>query len=160
MKSQYESQVNSGLSTLYEKFPKGGSYNHAWNGSNTILSKYVAGIKPVEVAWNSFEVCPNLVHMTSLSTKVPTVKGDIKLEINKNEKSFTLRLISPAHTTAIICIPKQGKQISEVMVNGTMVWKKGRYISDVKRLKFVDSNNAYIRFKVGDGEWMFEAVID
>jgi hypothetical protein len=48
MKDRYQSQVDrKNISTLYEMFPNGGTYNHAWNAPNTILSKSKRGITVV-----------------------------------------------------------------------------------------------------------------
>ena len=86
MKQRYESQVNmEWLTTLYEKYQPElrGTYNHAWNAPNYVLSRYIAGIKPTDVAWSNFEVKPNLEHLTSVKQIVPSVKGDITLEVKK-----------------------------------------------------------------------------
>ena len=59
MKKQYQSQVdNKRMTTLYEFFPKGGSYNHAWNAPNAILAKYISGIYPTKPGWKEFVVKP------------------------------------------------------------------------------------------------------
>lgn len=153
MKSQYENQVNSGLSTLYEKFPKGGSYNHAWNGSNTILSKYVAGVKPTKVAWSEYEIKPTLLHFKSIKKTIPTVKGNIELKIDLKEKNYGLKLDSPEETTAIVGIPKSDKAVDMVKVNNKVVWKNGKYKSTVNGVSLVEENSAYLNFKVDAGIW-------
>jgi alpha-L-rhamnosidase len=159
MKAQYNSQVSSGLSTLYENFPKGGSYNHAWNGSNTILSKYVAGIQPLDVAWSSYAVCPNLVHMTQLKTKVPTLKGDILLEVNRTDSLFKLNLESPASTLAIVGIPKHGTDVIEVTVGGQIIWKDKTFFNQVPGVSFDSEDENFLKFKVTPGAWSFIASI-
>lgn len=159
MKEVYESQVNSGLSTLYEKFPKGGSYNHAWNASNTILSKYVAGIKPTGVAWSNYSVCPNLVHMTSLKTIVPTVKGNILLEIYHTDSVFKLDLESPANTTAIIGVPKTRTEITEIKAGNQTIWKDNAFIEGVQGISYDSENDEFLKFKVEPGTWSIDATI-
>ena len=80
MKERYRDQVeNPGLTTLYENFPNGGSYNHAWNAPNTVLSKHIAGIEPTGVGWSEFHIMPNLVHMNSIKEVVPRANGYIFL---------------------------------------------------------------------------------
>ena len=158
MKQRYRSQVEMDwLSTLYEKYHPElrGTYNHAWNAPNYVLSRYIAGIKAIDVAWSKFEVKPNLLHLTRVKQIVPSVKGDITLEVNKSGNSYALYLISPAQTTATIYFPKEGKEISEVMVNGKVVWKKGMFNSQMKKIKYLDSDDSFISFEAGDGEWMF-----
>lgn len=153
MRAQYEDQVASGLSTLYEKFPKGGSYNHAWNGSNTILSKYVAGVKPVKVAWSEYEIKPTLLHFKRLKKTIPTVKGTIDLSIEANDADYRLTLNSPEETTAIVGIPKSGKEVAVVKVGGRVIWKNGKPQKALDGLDYVSEDDVYLNFKLSDGEW-------
>jgi len=129
MKQRYQQQVDrKWLTTLYEKYqPKlRGTYNHAWNAPNYVLSRYIAGIKATAIAWSNYEVKPNLAHMTSVKQIVPSVKGDITVEVNKTENNYNLNLISPESTTATICIPKAGKKIAKIEVNGKSIWRKNK----------------------------------
>ncbi len=153
MKEMYESQVESGLSTLYEKFPKGGSYNHAWNGSNTVLSKYVSGVKPTKVAWSEFEIMPTMLYFKRLKKTIPTVKGIIDISIEKSEEDYELSLNSPKETTAIVGIPKDEKEVETVKVNGVVVWKNGNGKKKIKELSFEKDDGSYLVFKVSAGNW-------
>ncbi|RED47803.1 alpha-L-rhamnosidase-related protein [Seonamhaeicola aphaedonensis] len=161
MKVRYEEQVNmEWLTTLYEKFlPKlRGTYNHAWNAPNYVLSRYIAGIKPTSVAWKTFEVKPNLAHMTSVKQVVPSVKGDITMEVNKTASKYQLDLISPDKTTATVYIPKEDKAISKILVNGKEIWKKGKLKTKLKNLSLIDEDVDFISFEVEEGTWNFTAV--
>lgn len=127
MKKRYAEQVNNkDLTTLYEKFlPKlRGTYNHAWNAPNYVLSRYISGVKATRPAWEMYEVKPNLAGLTSVSQIVPSVKGDITVNVKKSEKHYQIDLASPPNTTAMVYIPKAGKEVSKVMVNGRIIWKK------------------------------------
>ncbi|MGQ1783645.1 alpha-L-rhamnosidase-related protein [Saccharicrinis sp. GN24d3] len=161
MKQRYASQANQeDLSTLYEKYyPKlRGTYNHAWNAPNYVLSRYIAGIKATDVAWSEFEVKPNMAHLSHIKQIVPCVKGDILLEVNKTKSTYTLELTSPEHTTATVFIPKNGKEISEVVLNDQIIWKKGKLKNNVSDLKFDQSDEDYVSFKVAGGHWNFRAL--
>lgn len=151
MKDQYKDQVNSGLSTLYEMYPKGGSYNHAWNGSNTVLSKYVAGVAPTKVAWSEYQIMPSLAHLKSLDTTIPTVKGDIDIEIESSDKQYSLQLSSPAEACAIVAIPKSGKEIASVEANGKKIWKRGKIYTKIA--EYIGEDDSYLKFKVKSGKW-------
>ncbi len=157
MKDMYKSQVESGLSTLYERFPKDGSYNHAWNGSNTVLSKYVAGVKPTKVAWSEYQIMPTLLHFTTLKTTVPTVKGNININIEVKDAAYTMNLVSPENTVAIVGIPKTGKDIKEVSVNGQVVWKNGKLKKGVKDIVYEGECLEYVKFSVQSGTWEISA---
>ncbi|MBB3696617.1 hypothetical protein KMW28_23720 [Flammeovirga yaeyamensis] len=161
MKEQYQSQVNrKGMTTLYEKFPKGGSYNHAWNAPNTILSKYIAGVQPTAVAWSEFEISPTLLHIKKLSEKIPTVKGTIDFTINVTSQQYEIDLHSPKETKAIIGIPKGNKKIQKVLVNGREVWKDGSFINKLHGLSFEKDVDNFLKFKLTGGEYIVKAIYE
>ncbi len=153
MQQRYQEQVDmEWLSTLYEKYqPKlRGTYNHAWNAPNYVLSRYIAGIKATDVGWKSFEVKPNLAHLTEVKQIVPSVQGDITLEVKKLEKSYSMKLISPEKTSATVYIPNQDK-MSMLTVNGNIVWKKGKSTkSEVQDLR---TEEDFIVFTLSGGDW-------
>lgn len=157
MKDQYKKQVdNKKLTTLYEMFPRGGSYNHAWNAPNTILSKHIAGIQPIKAAWSEYEVLPNLTNLKTLTQDLPTVKGEIKIAIKIDENSYKLNLTSPKETLAHIGIPKTGKNISKITLNGTIVWKKGKAKTN-KNIASTTEDNKYIKLKILPGNYQIKA---
>jgi len=157
MKQQYQPQMeNKSLTTLFEMFPKGGSYNHAWNAPNTILSKHIAGIQPLEPRWDKYEILPNLVHLTSLNEIVPTVKGEIKVEMKKDDKTFSLNLNTPKDTKAILGIPKTDKKITEISLNGKIIWKKGK-AKENKEVVGIQEDSKYIKIEVTSGEHHLKA---
>ena len=161
MKVRYQEQVNKELlTTLYEKFlPKlRGTYNHAWNAPNYVLSRYIAGIKATAVTWSSYEVKPNLAHMTSVKQIVPSVKGDITLEVNKTESNYQLDLVSPEKTTATVYLPKEGKEIAKILVNDKEIWKKGKFKNKIKKIKLLNEDENHVSFEVQEGDWSFKAI--
>ena len=159
MKEQYKSQVDKKwMSTLYEKFPKGGSYNHAWNAPNTILSKHIAGVRPTKVAWSEFEIIPELVHFKKVKKTIPTVKGNIDLVINNTNLEYQLNLNAPKETEAIIGIPKKGKTIKKIYLNGNSIWSKGRIKKKAAGVTFVSKNANYLKFKVSSGVKNIKAI--
>ncbi|MGB5419380.1 hypothetical protein [Algibacter sp.] len=161
MKDQFQSQVDEeNMSTLYEMFPKGGSYNHAWNGSNKILSKYIAGVAPTKVAWSEYQILPNLVHFKQLKKVIPTIKGNIELTITSNQSGYQLELDSPEQTTAIIGIPKTVKGIKKVFVNGTSVWNKGKKKKSVKGFIFDSESADFLKFKAQSAAWQVKAIYE
>lgn len=156
MKQRYQQQVDrKWLTTLYEKYqPKlRGTYNHAWNAPNYVLSRYIAGIKATAIAWSNYEVKPNLAHMTSVKQIVPSVKGDITVEVNKTENNYNLNLISPESTTATICIPKAGKKIAKIEVNGKSIWRKNKLKKRFNGFDFESENPEFLKFQAKSGIW-------
>ena len=164
MKEVYNFQiVDKDLTTLYERFGYGtetlGTKNHAWNAPNYVMSRYITGIKATEVAWNTYEVCPTLANLTSFKTKVPSVKGDILVEVQASKNNFNLKLNSPNNTTALVGIPKTNAEISEVKVGGQTIWKNNAFVSGVSGISFHSENEGFLKFSVIPGIWEFNATI-
>lgn len=156
MKQRYQQQVDmQWLSTLYEKYqPKlRGTYNHAWNAPNYVLSRYIAGIKATAVAWAQYEVKPNMAHLTSVKQIVPSVKGDITLDVNKSDKMYTMELISPANTLASVYIPKH----ENITVNGRVVYENGK-AKKLKGFAYVGEEENYLIFEAEAGTWKVNAL--
>ncbi|WP_298763511.1 LamG-like jellyroll fold domain-containing protein [uncultured Polaribacter sp.] len=165
MREVYDFQVdNPNLTTLYERFESDpnsnpGTPNHAWNAPNYILSRYITGIKATEVAWASYEVCPTLASFRSFETTVPSVKGDILVEVTSGKNNFNLKLESPENTKAVVGIPKTNTEIFEVTVGGDTVWKDGAFVSGVAGISFNGEDESFLRFNVNPGVWEFNASV-
>ncbi|EMI51848.1 alpha-L-rhamnosidase [Rhodopirellula sallentina SM41] len=160
MKQRYQSQVdNEWQTTLYEMFPKGGTYNHAWNAPNTILAKHIAGIRPTEPAWSEYQVEPQLQHLSMIRQNVPSVKGDIKVEMHREPERFVLLLQSPPETTAMIGIPKSFGPVKQISVDGHIVWNDGVVVDGDRGVTFADEDARFITFRVPPGDWSFVATI-
>ncbi len=161
MKTRYASQVaRKEITTLYENFPAGGSYNHAWNAPNTVLSKYIAGIAPTKVGWSEFEVMPHLVDMTAVKQLVPSVKGNIVADIRRIDGSYQLDLTAPAQTIAVVGIPKALGKIGQIKVNGTVVWSDGTFVKGASSVMPVAEDAEFVKFRVPAGAWKIAASFD
>jgi alpha-L-rhamnosidase len=162
MRARHEDQVNDKeLTTLYERYANDvkprGTYNHAWNAPNYVLSRYIAGISATEVAWKTYQVLPNLAHLTSLKHVVPSVQGTITVDIELKDNAYTMNLVSPGGTTAIVGIPKASVSPEAVKVGGRTVWKKGVFKDSVDGVTRVGEDKGFIKFAVAPGSWSFVA---
>jgi len=158
MKERYQPQVDrEWLSTLYEMFPNGGSYNHAWNAPNTILAKHIAGIAPLRPAWSVYQIMPNLEHFTAVEQVIPSVKGDITVDIKRTDKLYGMKLSSPEGTTAIVGIPKASITPKVIEVNGSKVWKNGAFTGGVEGVTWNGEDEKYFKFNIAPGAWTFSA---
>lgn len=160
MRTRYADMINSWSSTLWEEFPASNSSNHAWSaGPLYQLSAWVLGVQPTLPAYNEFIFQPQVTDLTSISAKVPSVKGDITAAYTRNTNTFTQTLTSPANTVAIVAIPKGmlAAGVKEIDVNGAVVWKNGLPAGSVTGVAFLAEDSAYIRFSVQPGTWAFNA---
>jgi hypothetical protein len=139
MKSRYRIMVESPLTTLWEGWgadPGGGSYNHGWSGGPlTLLMEYVAGIAPTSPGFATYRVKPQMGPLKHIRAVVPTVKGNIEVEMRRAPGKFTLKLVSPAGAKASVHLPVTGA----VRLNGK------------------PATSADGVYEVGPGKWEFES---
>jgi alpha-L-rhamnosidase len=159
MRERYLSQVDDkNLTTLCEKFgEKRGTPNHAWNAPNYVLSRYIAGIAADEVGWTKYHVFPNLAHLTAVKQVVPSVLGEIVVDIRRRKNSFDLELISPPGAMATVGIPKSIGHISQVKANGMSIWEKDRFSDKGQGITFAGDDETHLMFQVPPGTWNFAA---
>jgi hypothetical protein len=109
MKRRYKTMAESPLTTLWEFWDLSGSYNHPWaGGALPVLSQNIAGITPTSVAWETFEVRPQLGTLKSIDATVPSPKGPIRVTIHREEKRITVKLTAPAGTKGKVILPDGG----------------------------------------------------
>ncbi|MGB0322614.1 MAG: alpha-L-rhamnosidase C-terminal domain-containing protein, partial [Pseudohongiellaceae bacterium] len=153
MKKRYRMMVESPVTTLWEGWGigragyGGGSYNHGWaGGALTLLSQYAAGVAPVEVGYDTYHVLPQMGPLKHIKATVPSVKGNIQVEMWNEPEGFSLSLHSPANTAAIVGLPKRpGASVRQVTVNGKTVWKDGQVGRLPEGLSFVAETEHYIQ---------------
>jgi len=136
----------------------GGTINHAWSGGAlTLLSQYAAGVAPTELAFKKYNVMPQMGSLKRIETIVPTPKGDIGLKLARTGKTFSMNLVSPGGTTALIGIPKQHAPKKTVTVNGTMLLKLGVPTALKEGVGYTGSSKHYLLFTASPGQWSFAA---
>jgi len=168
MYTRYKTMIPASFTTLWEhydrwwaswinKYDEGSSLNHGWNPPVIILSQIIAGVSPEEPGWNTFHVLPKEAFLTSIKVVVPSVKGDIKVELKKSATEYSLGLTSPVNTTAIVGIPKVSfSKLNSIKVNGVTIWD-GSYKSGVKGISWNGDDSRYIKFNASPGKWDFVA---
>jgi alpha-L-rhamnosidase len=164
MHRRYQRMVDyAGLSTLWEGWGigsdgfGGGSVNHAWSGGPlTIMSQYFAGIAPLTPGFATYEVRPQLGHLTKVTAGVDTVKGRIEVSISRSEGGFNLKLVSPQNTSGRVCIPVAESNLKTIRVNGKRVWSDGQPTGHIKGLTPADEVAGHAFFIVTPGVWKFE----
>ncbi|WP_238857732.1 alpha-L-rhamnosidase-related protein [Poritiphilus flavus] len=119
MKQRFSKMVNHPtITTMWEGWGigdegyGGGTINHAWSGGGlTLLSQYAAGISPTSAGWETFQIKPQPGFLKYISAVVPTVKGDIKLEL-KNGEDYQLNFEVPKGTRALVYVPTTYENIA------------------------------------------------
>jgi len=168
MRTRYRTMIDAPFTTLWEHydrwwasqidaFDEGSSLNHGWNPPVINLSQDIAGISPVEAGWATFQVLPKEAFLRQIKVVVPSIKGNVQVELKKTNDEYCLNLNAPVSTTAIVGIPKRSmRKIDAVRVNGQLIWKQG-YVGKVKGLAWGGEDDEYLRFVAGPGHWAFTA---
>lgn len=98
------------------------SLAHPWGaGVTEWLTENILGIKPTKPGFKTFDVLPHLgSQLTWVSGKVVTPHGTIEARFNVS--TGDCRVAVPNNTTGRMGIPKVGKKVNRVTVNGSLAW--------------------------------------
>ena len=168
MATRYRTMIDSKFSSLWEHydrwwaswidaFDEGSSLNHGWNPPAILLGKTIAGVRPIEPGWNTFEVLPQESFLTSLKVDVPTIRGHVRVQIRKTHREYTLSLSVPVSSKAVVGIPRVPfEKLDAIYANGNAVWRLNAPARD-RQVECIGDKDGFIQFKVGAGNWRFVA---
>jgi len=168
MYNRYKTMIPASFTTLWEHYDRwwasrknayddASSLNHGWNPPVIILSQIICGVSPEGPGWSTYHVFPKEAFLTSTKVVVPTVKGDIKVDMKKTTREYTLNVTSPLKTKAIVGIPKVSfSSLKSIKVNGVKIWN-GKYTGGVNGVSWNGEDAGYIKFNVTPGTWNFVA---
>ena len=71
----------------------------------TILSQKLCGIEPLKPGFKYFRVAPQLGMLNEASAVVPTLYGDIQVDIKKQGRIVNIHVVVPPGTTAVVVLP-------------------------------------------------------
>lgn len=166
MYQRYRTMIPCSFTTLWEHYDRwwasridafdaASSLNHGWNPPAIILSQCIAGVSPVEPGWSTYHVLPKEAFLTEIRAVVPSIKGNITVDVKKTADSYTLIVQSPATTTALVGMPKRSfSTLDSITANGTTVWR-GAFTGGVAGVAWKGEDAEYITFTVGHGTWTF-----
>jgi len=103
------------------------SLTHPWSaGVTKWLSEEVLGIKPTTPGFSTFDILPHLgSSLTSVSGKVLSPYGEISASFDVS--TGICNMSSPPGTLGRIGIPKAGKIIDVITINGELAWSENSY---------------------------------
>ncbi len=108
MCERYREMIDEDYSTLWENWiKKDGTSNHAWTGGPlVIMSKHIAGIKPLAAGYEKTEIRPQYDLHKKISCTVPLIKGDINLDVTSDCGKTLINLEYPEETEVILHLPE------------------------------------------------------
>lgn len=161
---RYLNMVESMGTTLTEYFVSGGSNNHAWSGGPLILlSRYSAGVAPLAPSFDVYRVFPQEGSLNYIRSVVPSVKGNIEVEINKDSLNYQLKLISPYKTKAIVGIPvlpHPDKKIKSISLNDVTYWPDNHATGQDSVVYFRGVTGKYMVFELNPGIYEINAELE
>ncbi len=127
IKDRYNDMMCEDYSTLWEFWESWrGTMNHAWSGGPlVIMSKHFAGIAPIEAGYEKVEINPQYTLSDSMNCTVPSVKGLITLDYEKNEVNYTINLTLPQDTKTVLYVPTN----AVVNINSEIYYQNGEYVN-------------------------------
>ena len=130
IKDRYEGMMSEDYSTLWEFWDSWrGTKNHAWSGGPlVIMSKHFAGITPLEAGYEKVKIDPRYTLSDSISCTVPSVKGLITLNYEKEDGNYTVDLNLPKDIKTVLYVPTG----AAVNINSEAYYHNGEYINDNK----------------------------
>ncbi len=122
MCERYSEMIDEDYSTLWENWVRGdGTANHAWSGGPlVIMSKYIAGIRPLVAGYEKVEIRPQYDLHDTISCTVPTVKGEIVLSVTTDNGKKAVNLEYPGNIQLVLYQPDN----AVVTVNGKLIETK------------------------------------
>ena len=127
IKDRYADMVNEDYSTLWEFWDSWrGTMNHAWSGGPlVIMSKYFAGITPLEAGYEKVKIDPQYTLSDNINCTVPSVKGLITLDYQKSGEESVINLTLPQNIKAVLYVPEN----AVVNINSTPYYQNGEYVN-------------------------------
>ena len=130
IKDRYEGMMSEDYSTLWEFWDSWrGTKNHAWSGGPlVIMSKYFAGIMPLEAGYEKVKIEPQYTLSDSINCTVPSVKGLITLGYEKVSEVYIINLSLPQDMKAVLYVPAN----AVVNINSEVYFQNGKYVNGDK----------------------------
>lgn len=131
MKERYNAMVNHPwITTLWEGWEigsstyGGGTYNHGWSGGPlSLMSAYVAGIRPIENGYASYIIQPQLGYLKTVSSRTLTAKGFIGVSVDINDHKMKMQIETP-EAKGLIAVPKLNSKSKPVLNKKAFRYKK------------------------------------
>jgi F5/8 type C domain/Bacterial alpha-L-rhamnosidase C-terminal domain len=118
-----------------------------------LLSQTIAGVAPVEPGWTKFQVLPQEAFLNQMHVVVPTIRGNVTVDLRKTASEYELRVEAPKGTGAIVGVPKRPfERLDAIQIGDVTVWD-GAWKGGVEGVTWVGDDAGYVKLEVGAGAW-------
>ena len=95
-------------------------WNHAWGSAPAnIIPRRLMGVEPIEPGWRRMRIKPQPGSLEWADMKLPTIQGDVQVNIKHNNGDFLMDIEIPSHTKAEVHLPCPNKK-HKVYLNGEL----------------------------------------
>jgi hypothetical protein len=152
MKLRYDKMVNHPIiTTLWEGWEigsstfGGGTYNHGWSGGPlSLMSAYVAGIRPAANGYASYIIQPQPGNLQTVKCRTLTAKGFVGIDLYTRDGVLKMN-IETIDAKGLIAVPKLSTN------------SRVRSISNKKILKYKSQDDKYWYYECNKkGNWIIE----
>jgi hypothetical protein len=127
------------------KYKPNQDWNHAWGAAPAnIIPRKLLGVEPVMSGFDVVRIKPQISDLKWVKSKIPTIKGDIMLEIRHDAEVYNLSFSIPANMEADIYLP--------VIADKPDVYMDGKKI----KAKAKKGESAIYIGRIGSGKHAFE----
>jgi alpha-L-rhamnosidase len=117
----------------WDALTSGQSMSHPWGAVGLLgIQQYILGIKPLKPQHELIQIKPLDFHgsLCGVGGTLPTDRGNIMVEWNRNSTLFLMTITIPDNITAKVYVPKCGTTGAVIKVNGTRTTgtEEGNYI--------------------------------
>jgi hypothetical protein len=144
IEDRWRRMLDAGATTFWEQWERHWSLCHAWSAAPTYLfMAQIAGIRPLQPAFEEFLIEPQPQSLSWFRTTVPTPRGDIRLDwhyrtetpeidpmgskipLTITSPALTINLTVPQGTRAHVRLPLLGLEHPTLQFNDRVVWEAG-----------------------------------
>ena len=166
IRGRWGEMLKKGATTFWEIFGDWSlSRCHGWSsGPAMLLSAEILGVQPIAPGFKVFQIRPHPADLTWAKGVVPTPLGDIsvawqKVEGERNETFFNLKVYIPEGTTGEILVPGVANADTKVSLNDLVFWSQGEVKMKPRGVKKVEREGNNLRVTLeGVGEYQFKGI--
>ena len=148
----------------HEMWETWGTTSHSWcSGPTALLPEKVLGVEPTMPGWKQFKIQPNLYDLDWAEGVIPSVAGDISVNLkkllrDKTDMGMQISAVVPENTTSMIYIPIQPFDQFAIFVNDKILWEDGNPVGANEKILYDSESEDFIVFQFQAGSYEILAV--
>jgi len=102
------------------KYKPNQDWNHAWGAAPAnVIPRKLMGVEPMEPGFDKVRIKPQVASLENAKAVIPTIKGDVSLNIENKKGQYRMELTIPANMDGEVYLPLLSKKY-EVKTNGNI----------------------------------------